>query len=299
MFDRVNEQADQQEALLLGETPTDSVLARHLCIFIDWGYNRSMAYVANLGVHPVKTLDRVNVEEARITESGRLEYDRRYAFVESDEELIKGLRHDELTRLDSTFDLESESLSVQTSEEEQRFHLQENVEEAEQWFSGYLGTEVTIERDPEAGFVARSDAGPSVISTATLEEVASWFDDITAAEIRRRMRVNIEIGGVPPFWEDRFVGESAPLFEINGVRFTGIEPCSRCVIPLRDPESGEITPGFQNTFLENRKRTFPEWADSDVFDNYFYLMLIADVLEEDRGTPIRVGDTVTLIEDSG
>jgi uncharacterized protein YcbX len=70
--------------------------------------------------------------------------------------------------------------------------------------------------DDALGFVDRRDMRPSVISTATIETVASWFDGLTVEGTRRRLRANVEVSGVPAFWEDRFVGAGAPSFEADG-----------------------------------------------------------------------------------
>jgi len=138
--------------------------------------------------------------------------------------------------------------------------------------------------------------GPSVVSTATLEAVAAWFDDLDVESVRRRLRANVEVGGVPAFWEDRFVGEDAPAFEAGGVRFAGVTPCNRCVVPSRDPDTGEPIEEFQQTFLRERERTFPEWADWDAFDHYYAVMILARATGLDGGETLAVGDDVTVHE---
>jgi uncharacterized protein YcbX len=75
--------------------------------------------------------------------------------------------------------------------------------------------------------------------------------------VRRRLRANVEVLGVPAFWEDRFVGERAPSFEAGGIHFDGVTPCGRCVVPSRDPNTGEDKESFRKTFIENRRETFP------------------------------------------
>jgi uncharacterized protein YcbX len=258
-----------------------------------------MARVANIGVHPVKAFERVDVESARITEGGVVAPDRLYALRKPNGDLVNGIELDAVHDVTTSFDFETEQLTAEAGGERRQFDLRDDPEAAAEWFGDVLDTDLTLERDPTHGFISRPEAGPSVISTATLEEVASWFDDLTAEDVRRRMRVNVEIGGVPTFWEDQFVGEGAPAFEAGGIRFEGYKPCARCVIPQRDPDTGERTPdGFRSTFLERREETFPEWADFDAFGHYFRLMLIADVPEDDRGQTLRVGDEVEVVGES-
>ncbi|TKX51751.1 MOSC domain-containing protein, partial [Halorubrum sp. SP3] len=76
-----------------------------------------------------------------------------------------------------------------------------------------------------------------------------------------------------PFWEDRLYSDHdhEVVFRIGDVTFRGANPCQRCIVPVRDPHTGEEYPEFQRIFIENRKRTLPEWADRARFDHYFCL----------------------------
>ena len=137
--------------------------------------------------------------------------------------------------------------------------------------------------------------GPSVVSTATLEAVASWFDDLSVGSVRRRLRANVEVSGVPAFWEDRFVGDDAPGFAVGGVRFEGLTPCGRCVVPSRDPDTGEALPEFRERFVEKRRETFPGFADPAAFDHLFAVMILARVPGAPGRPTLRVGDPVEVV----
>jgi hypothetical protein len=152
--------------------------------------------------------------------------------------------------------------------------------------------DLSLRQDSSLGYVDRREMGPSVVSTATLEAVASWFDGMTVHSARRRLRANLEISGVPAFWEDRFVGETASAFEVGDVRFEGLTPCGRCVVPERDPDTGEPIPEFRERFVEMRQKTFPAWADDDAFDHHYALMIITRIPDSHRGCTLRVGDSV-------
>jgi uncharacterized protein YcbX len=111
---------------------------------------------------------------------------------------------------------------------------------------------------------------------------------------RRRFRANVEISGVPPFWEDQFVGERAPALEIGDVALEGVTPCGRCVVPQRDPGTGEPIPEFRQRFVRERSAAFPEWADPAAFEHHYAVMIIARVLESHREQVLRVGDRVSV-----
>ncbi|MFP8951977.1 MOSC domain-containing protein [Natrialbaceae archaeon A-arb3/5] len=257
-----------------------------------------MARLERLTAYPVKGLDGIELEKTTIRDGGTLAHDREFALFDG-EDVINGKRSERVHDLGTDYEPETGDLVVEFDGERLRFALRtdEGRERAEAWFGEFFDAAVTLERDRSLGFVDRREMGPSVISTGTLETVASWFEGLTADSVRRRMRANVEVSGVPAFWEDRFVGEGAPAFEIGGVRFKGVTPCGRCVVPQRDPDTGEPTPEFKSQFIGERRNTFPEWADEDAFDHYYTLMLIARVDEADRGASLQVGDSVTIVDE--
>jgi uncharacterized protein YcbX len=258
-----------------------------------------MARVERIRVYPVKALDGEDREAVRVTEAGVLAGDRQYALFGPGGEPVNGKRTDRVHDLRTAFDAETHELTVHTGGEAHRFDLDAEPERAEAWLGEFFGVEATLSRDDTAGFPDRPEAGPSVVSTATLEAVASWYEELTVDGVRRRLRANVEVGGVPAFWEDRFLGEGAPAFEVGGVTVEGVTPCGRCVVPERDPDTGEPTPEFRERFLERRRETLPDWADRDAFEHFYAVMLIARVPEADRGGTVAVGDPVVEVDRPG
>ncbi|MXR50937.1 MOSC domain-containing protein [Halovenus sp. WSH3] len=257
-----------------------------------------MPEIEKIRVYPVKGLDGIELEQAEITDGGTLAYDREFALFE-DDEIVNAKDSEKFHDLSTTFDPEHRELEVTAPDGERlSFALATDAdrERAQEWFSEYFGTELRLRRNTELGYVDRRTMGPSVISTATLETVASWFDDLTVESARRRLRANIEISGVEPFWEDRFVGDDAPVFEADGVRFEGVTPCGRCVVPQRDPDTGEPLEQFRRQFIEQRRESFPEFADEAAFDHFYTLMIITRIPESDRTERLAVGDPVEDIE---
>lgn len=137
-------------------------------------------------------------------------------------------------------------------------------------------------------------SGPTVISSATLAEVASWFPDISVDEIRRRFRANIEIDDTPPFWEDQLFAEKGEIlsFHVGKVQFEGTYPCQRCPVPTRDAFTGEAYPNFQKIFVEKRKETLPEWAKLSQFNHFYRLSVNTRIPESEAGKILKVGDVV-------
>lgn len=255
-----------------------------------------MPKVERIRLYPFKGFGGSEVEKARILDSGTLEYDREFALY--DDGVINGKDTDAVhgfgTRLDTLrneLTVESpdgDSVTVEVSDEGRG--------ELDDWLGDRFG-DAAVRRDPSFGFVDRRDrlGSVSVVSTATLREVASWFDGIGTEDLRARLRANIEVSGVPEFWEDGFVGDGTSGFRVGDIRAEGVEPCARCVVPTRDPETGEATEGFRKEFVRRRSETFPEDADRDAFNHLYAVTLIARIIEKDRGSVIRVGDEVEAI----
>ncbi len=267
-------------------------------------------------VYPVKSLDPREVSSVRIAERGALAGDREYAVVahpaEADHDpaaasvggrgdYMNGKRTAAVHRLRSEFDPEARTVSLQVEGNEPlTFDLEppEARGPLNDWLSAYFGERVSVRREPSGGYPDDRDLmGPTVTSTATLEAVADWFDDVTVEGARRRFRANLEIGGVPAFWEDRLYADHGECvrFRVGEAELLGVNPCQRCVVPSRDPDTGAETPGFRERFIEMRERTLPKWADSDRLDHYFRLMVNTEVPEPEWGTILREGDGVALL----
>lgn len=271
--------------------------------------------VGRLSVFPVKSLDAFHPNAVGVTSGGTLSLDRAYAIVarpsgepyDPDEasphgDYINGKRTAAVHRLRSTFDLESKTVSLRIVGKTNTKTFDIPSPELDAWLSEYFRESVSVRAEPVDGHPDhryRGLTGPSIISTGTLREVASWFeaDEIGIDSIRRRFRANIEIDGVPPFWEDRLYADhgEAVAFHIGDVRLNGVEPCERCVVPTRDPYTGRENDGFRERFIQKRQATRPDWLESDRFDHDFRLMVITDIPTSERGGQIEVGDSVEVL----
>ncbi|MFC6770466.1 MOSC domain-containing protein, partial [Halorubrum pallidum] len=132
---------------------------------------------------------------------------------------------------------------------------------------------------------------------ATLATVAAWFDEVDdAAEMRRRLRPNVVLSDCPAFFEDRLFtdhGEAVRFFA-GDTPILGVNPCQRCVVPSRDPDTGTEIAGFRERFIRKRRETRPTWLDSDRFDHDFRLMVNTVVPGASRGDTVAVGDSIAV-----
>jgi uncharacterized protein len=256
-------------------------------------------YLTRIDIFPVKSLDGVGVAQATVLGSGALKCDRTYALFDVQNRFINGKRNAAIHRLRTTFsaDHQSITLAVDGQEPVANFDLQQQRPALEVWLSDYFQQPVTLRANRDLGFPDDTDAaGPTVISTATLQTVADWYG-LTLDETRRRFRTNLEIDGVPPFLEDQlFSSDGSPVnFAIGDVVLEGINPCQRCVVPTRDTLTGTAAPNFQKTFAQQRAATLPDWAPPQRF-NHFYKLAINTNIREQAGQILRVGDSVSVVK---
>jgi uncharacterized protein YcbX len=235
--------------------------------------------------------------------SGALENDRRWRLVDLDGRVVNAKRTAAFHPIRAEYDLAEKLISLSRwadppSAPAATFPLVPGPEGPCEWLSDALGVKVLLEERPDGGFPDDRDAaGPTLVSTASLEEVARWFG-FELAESRRRFRANLEIGGCDAFWEDALaspaqsrrppsLGELPPdlpgdpyadlppaeprEFSIGESRFLATNVCKRCVVPSRDSRSGAVTAHFRDAFEARRGRALRVDVDASGWNHLYRL----------------------------
>ena len=258
--------------------------------------------LANIRLHPIKSLDPVHVKEARIGPAGGLEFDRAWALYAVDGEWVNGKRTAAIHLIRAAFapDVSSVSLSVPGDKRKiptKTFAFPGETEGASKWFSNFFEQPITVRYSRE-GFPDDAIAnGPTIVSTASLQAVCDLFSGMGLDEARQRFRTTLEVDGVPAFWEDQLFGEeerSAVRFRIGEVNFEGSNPCARCPVPPRDPRTGEIIPSFQKIFSDYRRSHISAWCPEARFDHYYRFATNTRVASSESGKILHVGDHLVL-----
>jgi uncharacterized protein YcbX len=271
--------------------------------------------LTSIRLHPIKSLDPVSVTEARIGPGGGLEHDRAWALFSVDGRWVNGKRTAAMHLIRATYapDISSVTLAVPGDRRDipaRTFPFPAGAEDAAEWFSVYFEQQILVRHAPE-GFPDDTIAnGPTIISTASLQTVSDWFPGMTLDSARQRFRTTLEIdsadvaanaasanGHLPAFWEDQLYGEderSVVRFRIGEVNFEGSNPCARCPVPARDPQTGADLTGFQKRFSDLRRETLPPWAPVARFDHFYRLATNTRVAPTETGKPLRVGDPLQL-----
>lgn len=257
------------------------------------------ARLTRIRLYPLKSFDGVDVSQASLNALGGLVGDREYRLKDGLDRILNGKRLGEsIIKFRALFQDGGRSVSF-VSEEDNQFHLPDDLNELGFWFSQRFGEPIHIERNQQTGFPDDEIAsGPTIVSKATLVEVATWFEwDLE--DTRRRFRANLEVDGVPAFWEDGLFGEKGEerIVKIGGARLEAMQPCARCAVPSRNSYSGRVDdPSFAKTFAEQRRKTLPKWVRASRFNHFYRLCVNTRVPAAQTTRDIAVGDAVELAQ---
>ncbi len=258
-----------------------------------------MPYLAKITLYPIKSLDGVEVPQTQILPSGALKCDRKFAIFDPQDRFINGKRNPRIHLLRSHFNLDKQIVSLQIPHIGSKdFHLHLDREALTEAFSDFFGMTVRIQDNDVMGFPDDTKSpGPTIISTATLTEVASWFPGVSVEQVRRRIRANLEVDGVPAFWEDGLFTETGDTisFRIGDALFLGVNPCQRCVVPTRNPETGQVYDRFQQIFVSQRQKTLPLWVNKSRFNHFYKLGVNTRISPLTPSHVLSVGDRIEMI----
>lgn len=274
-----------------------------------------MPTLDRITIFPVKSLDGLDVEECRLLSGGGLENDRRWQLVDMEGRVVNAKRTPLLHAIRAEWDLPERLVTLAidpaalaaravpgigrlASLAADTFPIVPGPDGPCGWLSQAVGEAVLLLERFDGGFPDDRDApGPTIISTATLAEVARWFG-FDLDEARRRFRANLEIGGCEAFWEDSLASparpELAPPLEelsadtladpyadlpppeprevcVGDVRLLATNVCRRCVVPSRDARTGAVTERFRDAFEARRRRGLPAGVDAGDWGHFYRL----------------------------
>jgi uncharacterized protein len=248
-------------------------------------------------IFPIKSLDGVFLESARFTEGGILENDRVFAIYDADGKVVNGKRTARIHDLRSAFDPSLHEVRLWLNgQTPQQFQLDQRPP-LEKWLSDFFGFPVFLRHEAEKGFPDDREAfGPTIVSEASLSLIQSWFPEVALESIRRRFRANLELTGEKPFCEDELFGAPGELkpFQLGQVKFFGHNPCQRCVVPTRDPDSAQPTAEFQKKFMQLRKESLPPWANAQRFNHFYRFAINTSVPPTEMGKQLCLGDKIEI-----
>ncbi|MEG4497118.1 MOSC N-terminal beta barrel domain-containing protein [Microcoleus sp. F10-C6] len=259
-----------------------------------------MSYVASIHIYPVKSLDGIAVSQATILASGALEGDRSFAICDAAGEFVNTKRNSGVSFLRLSFDIKKRiaGLKIQDTEQEFFFHVDRERPGIESWLSNYFGFPVKLIENLLTGFPDDSAApGPSIISTDTIAEVASWFPRVCVNEMRHSLRANIEIGDVPAFWEDRLFPQADEIvrFKIGKVIFEGINLGQPCLLSTQNYAAKEAYPNLKNIIAAKQNEIMSKFVKKSHLIQFDRLIVNTRVPPQSAEKIVHIGDEVQII----
>lgn len=254
--------------------------------------------LARITVYPVKSLNGVELKSATLLENGALAWDRRFA-LHDDAGVVNGKREPLLHGISARFDLEAPEIALKVNgfPEWERFELRTDNAALNDWYGSYFGYPVQLAEYPHGGLPDDKDyPGPTLISRQSIVAVAAWFDGVSEASMRQRLRANLELEAHSAFAEDALLNpeNSAFRFRLGKVGFTATHPCQRCVVPGRDPHSGTEIDGFAAIFRQRRQQSLAGHRAAHRFDHFYRLSLNTRVAAGQAGRQLNLGDMLEI-----
>jgi uncharacterized protein YcbX len=260
------------------------------------------AFLSRILIFPIKSLDAVEIAQARLLAGGALQHDRTWGFFDASGKFVNGKRYASVHRLRSNVDLEACSVTLRDESGRglgsRTFWLDRDGDCLESWLREYFGFPVAVKKNADLGFPDDTDSpGPTIISVATLAEIGRWFE-LPIEEVRARFRANMEIAGVPAFWEDRLFGPAGTVvrFRVGDAVFNGVNPCQRCIVPTRHPLTSVHDETFVRRFTELRKGTLPSWSTRERFNHFYRVAINTRPHGDEGGKLLRVGDRIEILD---
>ena len=284
-----------------------------------------MPHIARIRLYPIVALDPVEVPCAAVAPTGRLEFDQRFALLDESGNIVTAATCRALLRVRAQYDLAVSTVTLCGLEDSaaETFHLVRDAERLAAWMSIRLGINVRLEEYRAADRTAAgSGNGPTLVTSGTLKEAAAWFPGLSAEEMRRRVRANLELGGALAFWEDRLFAQPgyAVRLAVGRVELTGLVPQECAASFAYDAQTGADTPvpvsledqklserrdvgrprtpalAFQQHFMRMRRETLPSFVAQERFKHFYKLGVLTRLEASAADRTIRIGDRVRILD---
>ncbi len=258
--------------------------------------------LSQIWLFPIKSLDGVAVNRATVSLGGSLMGDRQFAIHNAQGKYVNAKKYPAIHQIRAQYHLRSDqipeavTLISPQNASPQTFDLHTEQAGLNAWFSNYFAQPVTLQENIINGFPDDPIAyGPTIISEATLQTIAQWYGDLDVTQIRRRLRTNLEISHTVAFAEDALYGlaDTTKIFTIGAITCEGTNPCQRCPVPTRDPDTGTVYNSFQQRFSQQREAMLPPWVEQSRFNHFYRAAVNTRILPTEAGKILAIGDPVT------
>jgi uncharacterized protein YcbX len=258
-------------------------------------------FISRIRIYPIKSLDHVELQQAKIGIQS-LQYDREFALLAADGRFMNGKRSGKVNELKTSYDLPNQMVILvpRIGGEPHSFHMVDQKHELESFLTQFFGEPVSLVHSKTGQLMDIPVASSvTIVSEASLNSLHEDFPDRSLEDVRLRFRVNIEISGVDPFWEESLIGKpgTGTRFTAGEVEMIAISPRARCNVPPRDPLTGVPDRTFIKKMMQSRQRSLPGGSFIPSYGSLYHLTINTYLSEAQEGKWIRVGDQIKIIEE--
>ncbi|WP_109299774.1 MOSC domain-containing protein [Aquimarina sp. AU474] len=257
-------------------------------------------YISKIRIYPVKSLDPIEVNEAEIGIHS-LKYDRAYAMVANDGRYVNGKRTGRVNELKATYDLKKGTIQLSHRKDKivSEFELKEDNTALNTYLSDFFGLDVFLIHRTKGELMDIPRASSvTIVSEGSIKSIHEDLDKHSLENVRLRFRANIEIAGIPEFWEEKLFKTPGIgiRFKIGDVEMIGVSPRARCNVPPQDPFTGEADRSFARKMMKSRANSLPEDSDLAHYGSMYHLTVNTYLPETEKGKWITLGDTIEIGE---
>lgn len=259
------------------------------------------AKIAKLRIYPIKSLGPVELETAEVGIHS-LKGDRVFAMVDRDGRYLNGKRTNRVNQLQADYDLAGGlvRLSEKGSNEQRSFRLEAGNAALDDYLSNFFGIEQNLVQDSRGSFMdIPMESSLTVVSENSLQALQRDLERHSLENLRLRFRTNVELKGVPAYWEESLFQEPGigMRFRIGDVEMIGISPRARCNVPPQDPMTGAMDTGFVRNMIAGRNRSLP--PDSKLLDfgrSTYFLTVNVFLPESEAGKRLQLNDELKILD---
>ena len=257
-------------------------------------------FVADIRIYPIKSLDPVVMDRVEVGKHS-FRNDRTFALKTADGKYINGKRTGRVNQLAATYDLANNKvfLSERNHVEKTEFELASHNPALVEFLCDFFGMRLTLVSSNQGDLLdAPISSSITLVSTESFRSILLAFPHLSLDDLRLRFRPNIEIDGVPSFWEDHLFGIPGlgRKFTIGDVAMTGISPRARCNVPPRHPFTGKPASGFMKQIIKSRAELLPKTTDLAAYGHFYHLCVNTFIGLAEEGKIIQVGDELKSLD---
>ncbi len=257
-------------------------------------------YISKIRIYPVKSLDPIEVSEAEIGIRS-LKYDRAYAMMTHDGHYVNGKRTGRVNELKATYNLHKGiiQLSHRRSGNVSEFELKEGNTALNDYLSNFFSLDILLIHRTKGELMDIPGASSvTVVSEGSIKSIYKDLEKYSLENIRLRFRANIEIAGIPEFWEEKLFKTPGigMRFKIGDVEMIGISPRARCNVPPQNPFTGEVDRSFARKMMKSRANNLPGDSNLAHYGSMYHLTVNTYLPESEKGKLITLGDVLEILE---